>query len=297
MRFSPVSDSRQKLLDAKNNSPLTVGERVSVLEKAVSSYVRNVDLVKDRTCTCTISSLDGGITVYTGTEQDKNKHTVFYQISKEDIISRDLRKIGANPFEENVEAIQLVAYQLDSILFNLDVLGNKRDIKDQIIFDGVKVEETNWNPFIYDKDGKKEYYQRPFVWNIEDNQLLIESIYQNIDCGKILIRKRGWKEFEQMRKKGETELAWNDVVDGKQRLNAIKCFMLGKFADLQGNYYSDLSFMSQYKFINHQLFSYAEMPENTRDEDVIKQFLKLNFTGIPQSKEHIDFVKSLQNKL
>lgn len=289
----PISESRQKMLDAKNNSPLSVGERVSVLEKAVGSYKKDTD----KSCTCTISSLDDGITVYIGVERDKNKHTKFYQITKEDIVGRDLLHIGANPFEENVGDIRPVAFSFDSILFQLDVLGNKRDQNDRYDIEGMKIEEANWNPFIYGKDCKKQYYQRPFVWSVEDKQLLIESIYQNIDCGKILVRKRGWEELRKMQSNGEVELAWNDIVDGKQRLNAVKCFMQGEFKDLNGNYYSDLSFMSQNKFTNHQLFSYAEMPEKSKDEDVIKQFLKLNFAGVPQSKEHIEFVKSLQNKI
>ena len=289
----PISNSKQKMLDAKNNSEITVGERVTVLEKAVGSYKKDTD----KSCTCTISSLNDGIEVYIGSERDKNKHTKFYKITKEDIVGRDLLHIGANPFEENVGDIRPVAFSFDSILFQLDVLGDKRENKERYTIEGVRVDEANWNPFIYTKDGKKQYYQRPFVWSVEDKQLLIESIYQNIDCGKILIRKRGWEELRKIQKNGETELAWNDIVDGKQRLNAVKSFMEGEFADLQGNYYSDLSFMSQNKFTNHQLFSYAEMPENTRDEDVIKQFLKLNFAGVPQSREHIEFVKSLQNKL
>ncbi len=99
-----------------------------------------------------------------------------------------------------------------------------------------------------------------------------------------------------MQAKGETDLSWNDIVDGKQRLNALVGFINNEFTDSYGNYYADLSNSSQHDVTNHQLFSYAEMPDNTKDEDVIKQFLKLNFTGVPQSREHIDFVKSLQNK-
>ncbi len=135
------------------------------------------------------------------------------------------------------------------------------------------------------------------MWSLQDKQLLIESLYQGIDCGKILIRKRAWSEITAMRAKGETELSFNDIVDGKQRLHTIKEFILGEFPDMQGNYFGDLSYKSQHLFTNNQQFSYAEMPENTKDADVIKQFLKMNFAGVPQSKEHIEFVKSIQGKI
>ena len=61
------------------------------------------------------------------------------------------------------------------------------------------------------------------------------------------------------------------------------------------NYFGDLSNYSQHKFTSHHLFSYAELPDNSKDIDIINQFLKLNFCGIPQSKEHIEFVKSINS--
>jgi hypothetical protein len=40
-----------------------------------------------------------------------------------------------------------------------------------------------------------------------------------------------------------------------------------------------------------------EMSESTTDEEVIYQFLKMNFTGVPQSEEHLNFVKEIGTKL
>lgn len=44
---------------------------------------------------------------------------------------------------------------------------------------------------------------------------------------------------------------------------------------------------------NKQSFAFGEMKGNISDEDVLKQFLKVNHTGIPQSIEHINYIKSL----
>ena len=129
-------------------------------------------------------------------------------------------------------------------------------------------------------------------WSLEDKQLLIESIYSNVDCGKILIRNGSWKELEKLEEGGH-ELAWKDITDGKQRLNTVKEFLDNKFPDIHGNYFEDLSDQAQRKLTNHQLFSYSELPENTPDNEVLRQFLRLNFSGVPQSKEHLEYVKSL----
>jgi len=127
---------------------------------------------------------------------------------------------------------------------------------------------------------------------LKDKRLLIESIYNNIDCGKILVRNRGWEELEVLQKGGH-EIAWLDVVDGKQRLSCILEFIQDGFTDSFSNLYSDFSKVAKHKFLEHQLFSYSELPENTDDKEIIEQFLKLNFAGVPQSKEHIEFIKSL----
>ena len=280
-----ISDKRQKLIDELNTSEIKVGETiVAVLPDAYK---------KDDGVSLVVISKDGDSLLVK--RSDSSIHNNEYTISVDDVEARDTRYIGANPFDETDDKVRPVAFTFESILFNLDILGNKRDSSnfEKYKMNGIVVKELNWNPYIY-KNDKKEYYQRDFVWSLKDNQRLIESIYQSIDCGKLLVRKRGWKELEQMAADGETELAFYDIVDGKQRLNAIREFMLGKFADLDGNFYSDLSAHSQWKLTDHQLFSYSELPEVSEDSSIIRQFLKLNFTGVEQSIEHINFVKSLK---
>lgn len=93
--------------------------------------------------------------------------------------------------------------------------------------------------------------------------------------------------------KGGHELAFKDIADGKQKLHAVKSFIDGEYPDLNGNYYCDLSDQAQRKLVSNQLISYSELPENTKDEDVLRQFLRLNFAGVPQSQSHLDYIKSL----
>lgn len=292
MNPRPISEKRQKLLDEKNSAELKVGDKIGVKYNAVNEYTD--EKRKDQSVSCIIIDIADKIKVR---HTDNSVYKKTYFITKEDIVYRDLLKIGENPFNERLNNIRPIAFVFSTILFQLNILGTKRNVVQEYKFDGVSCKELNWNPYVYNKEGKKEYYQRPFVWTLKDKQTLIESVYQGIDCGKILVRKRSWEEIEAMRAKGETDLAFNDIVDGKQRLDAMRGFIQLEYADANGNYYSDLSFYSQMLFVEHQLFSYAEMPENTKDKDVIYQFLRMNFTGVPQSTEHVNFVKSLQTNL
>ncbi len=197
---------------------------------------------------------------------------------------KSTRHIGNNPFPEERNRVQNINFQLDSILHCLFKAGDYN-------LDSVPIMEANFNPFVI-IDGVKKYYQRPLVWELKDKQLLVESIYNEVDCGKILVRNRGWKELKELKDLGH-ELSFRDVVDGKQRICAVKEFIDNGFPDLHGNYYDDLSDLAQYRFTNHQLFSYSELSEKTSDEEVLNQFLRLNFSGVPQSQEHLDYVKSL----
>lgn len=136
---------------------------------------------------------------------------------------------------------------------------------------------------------KEELQSREIETNMTD-----EMFYDiPVDCGKIIVRERDWDEIEALEAAG-LEFAFYDVVDGKQRLTALNEFINDVFPDSYGNYYSDLSDHAQHAFGDNQLISYAEMKPHTKDADVIKTFLRMNFSGIPQSKEHLDYLKSIK---
>lgn len=287
-----ISKKKQKLIDEFKLSPFKKGEVVAIYENIFDGLIKYNSNPK-KTMYVTIIEIKNDDTLIVKDNRYGYGNEI-REISKNDVVDRyNVINVGANPFNEKGGDIRPIAYGLDSIIFMFEFTEQKFNPSDGYIFDGVKCHEVNWNPFVYDKNGKKQYYQRDFCWKLKDKQLLIDSIYNGINLGTILVRKRGWNEIEKMRANGETELAFKDIVDGKQRLNAIKEFINNEFKDSYGNYFSDLSFYAQNKFTNNQLLQYAEMNENTKDEDVIYQFLKLNFSGIPQSKEHINFVKDI----
>lgn len=286
------SEKKTAAIEAAKSQPFIIGEKCYIKRCDLDpkyyqagtdkgERMQNVTIVEIMPLTAFVQDNESGY-------KDKPKQVELSALIK------DTDKVGANPFDERNDHTRMVAFALESVLFKI---GHDKTLDKDYIIEGVKVSEANWNPFVYNKDGQKEYYQRPFVWSLRDKQLLIESIYRGIECGRILVRKRSWGELTRMAKNGETELAFTDIVDGKQRLNAVLSFMNGEFPDMNGNYFADLSDHSQRKFTDHQLFAYAEMPEMSKDADVIYQFLRLNFSGVPQSEEHIEFVKSLQSKI
>ena len=95
---------------------------------------------------------------------------------------------------------------------------------------------------------------------------------------------------------GDKEACYYDVVDGKQRLHTLNRFINDEFPDSHGNYYSDFSDAAKRMFKSRNCITLLEMGDESTDEDVLKVFLNVNFSGKPMSKEHIKFVQDIYNK-
>jgi hypothetical protein len=216
-------------------------------------------------------------TAYAGHEQ--------FLICKKELISYTFQECGANPFCPEKRRINFYAQDIQSLLYKT---GWGRDDSD------ASWRKINFDPFVIDKNGDKQYYQRGLVWALQQKQLLIDSIYNDIEIGKFLLRYNSWERMEKNAVDGQMH-SW-DCVDGKQRYHAILDFVNNKFPDSYGNYWEDLSEMAQRRFLNFGNATYGELPESATDSDVIDNFLTLNFTGVPMSLEHIEFVKSIRMK-
>lgn len=278
--LNKVSKKKNKLIEEYKKKNYFVGEYITINESDLKTYGN-----RDVRCVVTkVNPKSVRVTIYDYGDNE-------YLVDKSKIKSRWLGDVGANPFPSEFNRIRSVNFTLESLVFTFELLFER---KREYFIDNVPIKELNWNPLIIGSDNKPKYYQRDYVWTLENKQLLIESIYNSINCGTILVRKRSFRELENLKRNYDiSELGFYDIVDGKQRLNCIREFLNDEFSDMNGNYYSDLSNMSQHKLLNHQLFQYSEIDENSDDIDIIKQFLKLNFSGIPQSKEHLEYVRSL----
>lgn len=120
-------------------------------------------------------------------------------------------------------------------------------------------------------------YQRDYVWNLEDKISLIDSIFNGIDIGKFVFIKRGI-------------LDPYEILDGKQRITALKDFYEDKFK-YNGVYFSDLSKGDQ-NYIENYAVSIAEI-DNIDKETTLRYFLKLNTCGKVMDKEHLDNVRKM----
>lgn len=126
-------------------------------------------------------------------------------------------------------------------------------------------------------------YQRGYVWNLEDKQLLIDSIFNNIEIGKFAFIHL---DDENWTKTGKGY----EILDGKQRLSAIVEFYENRFP-YNGVYYNELSKKDRNVFLN-RMVAQGEVREADR-KAILKYFIMLNRTGKVMDKKHLEKVEKM----
>ena len=279
--------NKQEQIEEYLNSPIEVGETIKIRGEGNGSrdssvwgnaVVHSVDFKSG-----VIEVIPGGYRqIIKKKKSDCQKNTMY---------------IGHNPFPEKPwnSSLRIVNFDLGSILHAIGYERSNSYIMTSNFIGEYTVPELNWDPFVGGLGvvDERHYYQRQFVWTLKDKQNLINSIYNGVNIGSIVIRRRPW-EWVQNAVKQDFKVGFKDVVDGKQRLNAISLFITDRFPDSNGYFYSDLSRFAQMKFNDFSAVSYGELGENATDQDVIDVFLGVNCTGVPMDQKHIDFVKDIK---
>lgn len=164
-----------------------------------------------------------------------------------------------------------------------DILFEKRsNSKDRISFYGTTLDGILNKYYFFGIDMNPEY-QRDLVWELEDKENLIESIFSNIDIGKFVFAKLPFKDNSPC----------YEIIDGKQRLSTLIEFYEGRFK-WRGITYHQLHPLDISHFESY-LVSFAELEEPDRSS-ILETFIKINTTGRPQDEKHLNYVKTLLAK-
>lgn len=133
---------------------------------------------------------------------------------------------------------------------------------------------TNMNPV----------YQRDYVWSNNDKILLIDSIFNNIDIGKFVFIHLPYAPDSPS----------YEILDGKQRLNALAGFYENRFS-YRDLFFNDLSRHEKYQFTNYPV-SVAELTDIT-EQQKLRYFLTLNRTGKVMDQKHLEKVEAMLNEV
>ena len=148
--------------------------------------------------------------------------------------------------------------------------------------------DPNWD-IIIDWDvylpTKKMNLQRGFVWSLNQKRELIYSVFKGIQLPPISV----------IQYRDNTKTITYKIIDGKQRLSTILSFVKNEFTILWNNQeylFNELDHSIKGEFLYHGLIraniGYEYDDDLISDDDKIKWFNLINFTGTPQDKEHMD---------
>jgi len=141
-------------------------------------------------------------------------------------------------------------------------------------------------------------YQRGYVWSLDNQRQLIDSIFNHINIGSLIFsRHAGYNhedtdevvEYINMDGKKIEVPRRNDytvaVIDGQQRMTTIWRFMTNQFT-YRGRYWKDLSFRDQIDFKGVNVSTRTFEERSVPYEDVLRMFIKTNM-GVPQDEAHL----------
>ena len=124
-------------------------------------------------------------------------------------------------------------------------------------------------------------YQRGYVWSEDDKAKFIHSIMMRSDLGKIVLVELPY-----------TESAYYEILDGKQRINALRDFIAGKFK-YQNHFHWELSRLDRSE-IENSLITVAKIKSGQLTKvEKLELFLSVNAAGVPQTEEHLSHVRRL----
>lgn len=136
-------------------------------------------------------------------------------------------------------------------------------------------------------------YQRGLVWTLKQKQNLIMSILNGNPIGDFLFKK----EFLRGKngKLDGIKIAWT-VIDGQQRMNAIKEFMGNKFKLKNGLKFRDMKYWDAKEFTSTYKVNAVTFTGITYEQE-IDIYYNRNFGGTAHSRADLDKIVKLKMEL
>lgn len=124
-------------------------------------------------------------------------------------------------------------------------------------------------------------FQRDYVWTLADKENYIDSLLKGRDVGRFIVVAMNCDTG-----------APPQIVDGKQRLNAVIEFMASTYA-YNGLFWHELSYQDRRHLLGRNVQFLMVEPERASRVMILKLFLLANSAGVPQTKEHLSHVQAL----
>lgn len=118
-------------------------------------------------------------------------------------------------------------------------------------------------------------WQRDEVWSLIKKTQFVEGIFLGFGCGSLVVNGRNWAG-----ENGEPAPMAGWLIDGQQRVSAIRDFLAGKFSIFGSTFWDDIPRAQQLRRFLNEPFPHLEI-EYINDEGTLKDLYKrLNRGGV-----------------
>ena len=160
-----MAEYKNKLIKEYNNTPFAVGEWVKVARGLFNTYTNNSERRVSAKIIEVLPNEQYKVKLNDSDSYGYSKNSMIKVIDKKDIFKNTF-DVGNNHFK-NIDfwrKFKRCEFDLEGILLDCEIYAKDETYhKENYIIDGVKVLELNDNPFVYDKEGNRLYYQRDYV--------------------------------------------------------------------------------------------------------------------------------------
>ena len=147
------------------------------------------------------------------------------------------------------------------------------------------IEDLIFLGFQYDDTYTVPDYQRNLVWTTKQKQSLILSVLNGNPIGDFLFGKES---------NHKEAIFHYRIIDGQQRLNALREFAVGDLSLPDGRYLKDLNYWDGRSFFQYDTFV-AFAIKGISEEQEIELYLQRNDGGTTHTKKDIEKAKSFLN--
>lgn len=122
-------------------------------------------------------------------------------------------------------------------------------------------------------------YQRKYVWTPKDKTLYLDTLFNGRNLGRFVFVV-------------DSHSCAVEVLDGKQRLNTLLELISGVLP-YQGVYWHELDRGDRMQLMT-QLAQFVDLQSKDYSRlDLLQIFMEVNAAGVPQTEEHLDYVRGL----
>ncbi len=141
-------------------------------------------------------------------------------------------------------------------------------------------------------------WQRPEVWTLEQKQRFVEGVFLGFGTGYYVVNGADWEETWQggfQKTVPRPMSGW--LLDGQQRISAIRDFVAGEFAVFGDVRYPEMCIADRRKRFDNLVFPCITLEYTDDEQKLLEMYRRLNFGGTAHNAQDREVIEARKAEL